>query len=81
MNKAQPNTIEEGTMGIGVSIFLMAVGAVLAFAVETTTSGVDLDTIGIILMVIGAIGLLFSLLVFGPRRDEVVTTTRERELL
>jgi hypothetical protein len=68
-------------MGIGVSIFLMAVGAVLTFAVETTARGADLDTIGIILMIVGAIGLLFSLLVFGPRRDDTVTTVREREIV
>jgi len=49
-------------MGIGASIFLIAVGAILAFAVDVQTNGVDLDTIGVILMVVGAIGLLLSML-------------------
>lgn len=49
-------------MGIGVSIFLFAVGAILAFAVETNTRGIDLNVVGIILMIVGAIGLLLSML-------------------
>ena len=43
-------------MGIGVSIFLIAVGAILRFAVSANTSGIDLQTTGVILMIIGAIG-------------------------
>ena len=49
-------------MGMGVSIFLIAVGAILAFALETSVSGIDLDTVGVILMIAGGIGLLWSLL-------------------
>jgi hypothetical protein len=49
-------------MGIGASIFLIAVGAILAFAVDVQTNGVNLDTIGVILMIVGAIGLLLSML-------------------
>ena len=52
-------------MGIGASIFLIALGAVLAFAVDVSVSGVDLDTIGVILMVVGAIGLVASLVIWG----------------
>ena len=55
-------------MGIGVSVFLIAVGAVLTFAVNWTTSGFSIHTVGIILMVCGAIGLLWSLLLFGRNR-------------
>lgn len=73
-------------MGIGVSVFLIAVGAILAFAVEATTKGVDLDTVGVILMIVGAIGLLASMLFWssaGPwgasRREDVVV--RDREIL
>jgi hypothetical protein len=70
-------------MGIGVSIFLLAVGAILAFAVDVTADGVNLDTIGVILMIVGGIGLIASMLFWsdwGPRgrRDERVVT-RERE--
>jgi Domain of unknown function (DUF6458) len=63
-------------MGIGVSIFLIAVGLILALAVNVTTSGVDIDTIGWILVVVGAVGLLLSLIfwssvgTWGPWRRE-----------
>jgi hypothetical protein len=71
-------------MGIGASIFLVAVGAILTFALETEVSGIDLDTVGIILMVVGIIGLLFTMLVLG-RRDVPVERTvvreRDREVL
>lgn len=49
-------------MSIGVSVFLLAVGAILTFAVEASTDGLNLDTVGIILMVAGALGLLCSML-------------------
>ena len=49
-------------MGIGISIFLLAVGAIITFAVNVTTQGINLHTVGIILMAVGAIGLLLSLL-------------------
>ena len=71
-------------MGIGVSIFLLAVGAILAFAVEVSAEGVNLNTIGVILMVVGGIGLLFSLLwasSFAPGRREERVVTREREVI
>jgi hypothetical protein len=48
-------------MGIGTSIFLIAVGAILKFAVTDAISGVDLATVGVILMVAGVLGLLLSL--------------------
>ena len=51
-------------MSIGASIFLLVVGAILTFAVEVTTSGFNLNTVGIILMVAEALGLVLSLL-FG----------------
>jgi len=49
-------------MGIGVSIFLLALGAILAFAVDFQASGIDINTVGVILMVVGAIGLATSFL-------------------
>jgi len=50
-------------MGIGTSLFLIAVGAILDFAVHpTNTHGFDINTIGVILMAVGAIGLILSLL-------------------
>lgn len=54
-------------MGIGVSIFLIAVGAILTFAVNATVSGVDINVIGVILMIAGVLGLLAAMLIWGPR--------------
>jgi hypothetical protein len=48
-------------MGLGVSIFLIAVGAILTWAVNASVSGVELQTIGWILMIVGIVGLLLSL--------------------
>lgn len=55
-------------MGIGASIFLLAVGAILAFAVNAQVAGIDINVIGWILMAAGVIGLLMTLIVFAPRR-------------
>ena len=49
-------------MGIGVSLILIAAGAILTWAVNATVSGVDINAIGVILMIVGGIGLLISLL-------------------
>ncbi len=49
-------------MGLSVSILLLAVGAILRFAVSATTSGIDLQVVGVILMVVGIIGMVLSLL-------------------
>ena len=74
-------------MGLGTSIFLIAVGAILDFAVTWRVQGVDLKAVGAILMIIGAIGLVLSLVFWnswggfggrdvyvegGPRRRRVV---------
>ncbi|MEX1219217.1 MAG: DUF6458 family protein [Solirubrobacterales bacterium] len=64
-------------MNFGISIFLIAVGAILAFAVNLSVRGIDLDVVGWILMAVGAVGLLLALLVYGRRGrtaypDEVV---------
>jgi uncharacterized membrane protein len=69
-------------MGIGTSIFLIAVGAILKFAVTATISGLELATVGVILMVVGIIGLLVSLMFLAQAgRGTVVTRDRvvERE--
>jgi hypothetical protein len=65
-------------MATGISLFFLAIGAILTFAVQTSVSGVDLDTIGVILMVIGLLGLLFSLVLWDSwtpryRRDDLVS--------
>jgi hypothetical protein len=49
-------------MGIGVSLLLIAGGAILIWGVTGEVAGADLDAIGVILMVVGAVGLIISLL-------------------
>lgn len=49
-------------MGLGVSIFLIAVGAILTWAVNASVSGLELNTIGVILMIVGALGLVLSMI-------------------
>ena len=52
-------------MGIGVGIFLIAVGAILTFAIDFQTSGLNLEVVGVILMIVGAIGVLASFVLFS----------------
>jgi Domain of unknown function (DUF6458) len=66
-------------MRIGAALVLIAVGAVLRFALTTViTHGVYLHTVGDILMIVGAVGLILALFMWGPwsrNRDSVRTTT------
>ena len=65
-------------MTIGASIFLAAIGAILRYAVEDRISGIDLATVGLILIIAGAVGLIAGLaLLYGPRDREVV---RDRDI-
>ena len=70
-------------MGIGTSLLLIAIGAILYFAVNADISGLEISTIGLILMIVGAIGLLLSLLYMNlwsrDRREAPVVRERERE--
>ena len=68
-------------MGIGFSLLLIAIGAILIWAVDVTVSGIELTTVGWILLVVGAIGALLSLIFWSSwggfnrravREDEVV---------
>ena len=66
-------------MGIGTSIFLIAVGAILYFAVNADISGLEISTVGLILMICGILGLLISLFMFrGPRGTTERTVHRDR---
>jgi uncharacterized membrane protein YidH (DUF202 family) len=56
-------------MTVGTSIFLIAVGAILKFAVHTSVSGVNLQTIGVILMIVGVLGLILSIFWLTAWRD------------
>lgn len=62
-------------MGIGFSIFLLALGAILSFAVHATLAGLDIRVVGAILMGAGALGLVLTMVVFAPRRRSTVTDT------
>ena len=69
-------------MGIGTSIFLIAVGAILYFAVNADVSGLEISTVGLILMLCGALGLVISLFFLGSMRRgpaESRTVVRDRE--
>ena len=73
-------------MGITGSLILIAIGAILTFAVTATVSGIDLQVVGWILMIVGALGLLISAIFWGSwggfgNRGRVVQRERERELL
>lgn len=65
-------------MGIGTSIFLIALGAILKFAVTATVSGIELATVGVILMVVGIIGLLISLVYLSQARRGGTVVASER---
>ncbi|MEA2135473.1 MAG: hypothetical protein QOC68_3382 [Solirubrobacteraceae bacterium] len=72
-------------MGIGTSIFMIAVGAILYFAVNADISGLEISTVGLILMILGIVGLLISLYLtsMASRRGGVVAdrpVTRERDV-
>ncbi len=60
-------------MGIGVSIFLIALGAILAFAVNFDVSGLDINVVGYILMIVGLIGLIMTAFIWGPRNRRAAT--------
>ena len=66
-------------MGIGVSLILIAAGAIMTWAIHVTGNGFNVHTIGIILLVVGVIGVLLSLIFWsswggfgGARRETVI---------
>jgi Domain of unknown function (DUF6458) len=69
-------------MGIGVGIFMIALGAILSFAVADRISGVDLTVVGYILMGTGALGLVLVLFLNSQRQHShtTETTVEERRL-
>jgi uncharacterized protein YqhQ len=63
-------------MRLGTSIVLLALGAILTFAVRVQVSGLDLRVVGWILMIAGALGIVLELAIWGPRQRQrrVVST-------
>jgi hypothetical protein len=82
---------KESDMGIGSSIFVFAVGAIMRFAVSVSSTHFNVQTIGVILMIVGAVGFVVSIIfwstwggVGGYRRQRTVVgtdgvTRQERE--
>jgi hypothetical protein len=72
-------------VGIGVGLFLIAIGAILTFALGGDVFGsVNVDIVGIILMIVGFVGLALSLMFWSssaPFRREERTVVRDREIL
>ena len=67
-------------MYIGLGIFLLALGAILYFAVEASFAGIDIATVGLILMICGVLAIVLSFVVQASRRgrhDSGYTATRE----
>ena len=60
-------------MRLGTAIVLLALGAILAFALNVDVSGVDLQVVGWILMIVGALGIVLEVAVWGPRSRRRVT--------
>jgi hypothetical protein len=79
---AQPAVGEDLTVGIGTSLFLIAVGAILYFAVNADIQGLEISTVGIILMVVGVVGLLISLFFLSSARRGPAerTVVRDRDV-
>lgn len=72
------STLEEPAMGIGVGIFLLALGGILAFAVTDRISGVDLTSVGYILMGAGALGLVLAIFLSHRGRTSQTVVREER---
>jgi hypothetical protein len=68
-------------LGIGTSIFLFAVGAILRYAVTADVSGIDLDVVGLILMIVGVVGLVLSLLWMTIWADRTRGRVVERDVV
>lgn len=64
-------------MGIGAGLFLIALGAIFAFAVTVDLQGINLQAVGWILMFIGIVGILISVFYWGPRK-RATPVNRER---
>jgi hypothetical protein len=67
-------------MTFGTSLFLIAVGAILRFAVSDSIEGVDLTTVGLILMIVGAVGLVLALFMYSRASRVDPAVARERDL-
>lgn len=67
-------------MGIGASIFLIAVGLVLAVATNFDLAGLDVQVVGWILVAVGVLGLIMTTVIWGPRRRARADVVEERRV-
>jgi len=68
-------------MGIGGSIFLLALGAILAFAVDAHISGIDINIVGYVLMLAGLAGLIITIWYWTSRRQSTSVSSTSRPVL
>jgi len=57
-------------MSIGVNLFVIALGAILYFAVTASPAGIDIATVGLILMIVGVLGLVITLIFMARERRD-----------
>ena len=67
-------------MTVGTSLFLIAVGAILRFAVNDSIESVDLSVVGLILMIVGAVGLVIGLFLLNRARPSGTPAARDRDV-
>jgi hypothetical protein len=68
-------------MGIGGSIFLLALGAILAFAVDAHISGIDINVVGWVLMAAGLLGLIITIWYWNSRRRSTTVSSTQRPVM
>jgi hypothetical protein len=68
-------------MGIGGSIFLLALGAILAFAVNAHISGIDINVVGYVLMLAGLVGLIITVWFWNSRRRPATVVRDDAEVV
>jgi Flp pilus assembly protein TadB len=74
MGRSDDRKQKGAQMSLGAGIFLLAVGAILAFAVNVDLPGIDLTIVGYILMVAGALGIILGIVLLSRRRRTIATT-------
>ena len=67
-------------MQIGTAILLIAVGAILKYAVDAEAEGFNINTAGVILMIVGVVGLLISLFLYSQRPHRETVVERDRDV-
>jgi uncharacterized membrane protein YidH (DUF202 family) len=81
VSRSHSNVGKEADMRIGTALVLIALGAILRFAVSVDTDGFNINTIGLILIIVGIVGLVISLLMYASADRRVDRTViRDRDV-